>query len=330
MKKITISLIMLLSMQYFAAKGNDAEKMSISMVSCTDAKFTHDSTYSQCAAKYVLSASLSVDTIYIYENDTEIIQTDCICPFNLSMTLSNLTADKYKVKVFRSAGLMVPDYYLIGELDLNTSLANFGSTQECHDTSALIGPLYGLTLVGNILQAWVVGLNGTSCIEWKAKPVNDTLVISLLRDEACTECYLSAKTYYNISGCNLKIIKFNNEIIDLSLPPDIPIEHSAKNSDDEFSYSYTVKNLCNEETSLPAIPSNNNFTIWPVPAGDQLHITNNDNMKSLSVYNTIGVKALDPKSSDGIIDISGLSSGVFFLLITDNTGKKQMLKFIKE
>lgn len=72
-----------------------------------------------------------------------------------------------------------------------------------------------------------------------------------------------------------------------------------------------------------------NFTIYPNPVKNKIYLENIKNISAVSIVDVIGRTSVGYSISDGIIDVSQLSNGVYFLIIDADGGKRQA-KFIKE
>lgn len=118
------------------------------------------------------------------------------------------------------------------------------------------------------------------------------------------------------------------------------------------TYSYTIEEVGSEKALILtnsygdkafytniylAVNSFNNktFSIYPNPSKDRLILSSNENngILKIKIYNIEG-KLLSNKSlkfEDKIsIDVSNLSSGMYFLNIKDENGQIEVKKFIKE
>ncbi len=91
---------------------------------------------------------------------------------------------------------------------------------------------------------------------------------------------------------------------------------------------------CNELLSMQDFNSSQ-FSIHPNPAKNKLYISATDQKENLAVkvFNTEG-KLLNTQTLDvakqATIDVSNLSSGMYFLNIEDGNGNTEVKKFIKE
>jgi len=201
MKNTIIAFVLLMSLQNL--KANDVVgKMSISMISPTEAKFTHDSAYAQCTAQFVISCSFSPDTINIYETDTTIHQANCICPFDLSVIFTNLQANDYKVLVYRSMSSMLPAYFLIGELDLTVPSDTIVHTKNFDYTTSITN------LCDSHTDLQENSMNIQSYSIW---PIPATNLIHISNSEE-----IKSIAVYNTLGKKLMNLTINNGSSDLS------------------------------------------------------------------------------------------------------------------
>lgn len=71
------------------------------------------------------------------------------------------------------------------------------------------------------------------------------------------------------------------------------------------------------------------FSIYPNPATTILNVNLNAEIKSVSIYNTLGQMVQENVEADKIIDISGLKTGSYFFNVISDRGTVSS-KFIKE
>ncbi len=78
--------------------------------------------------------------------------------------------------------------------------------------------------------------------------------------------------------------------------------------------------------------SSNTFSIYPVPAKNQLSITSNTNtsLVSAEVYDLNGRRILDSKIENNAINVQSLATGTYIILVNDVNGKRTTQKFTKE
>lgn len=68
---------------------------------------------------------------------------------------------------------------------------------------------------------------------------------------------------------------------------------------------------------------------FPKSRGDYLHISCNEEIRSISVYDATGKRFnVNALSSTNLIDVSALASGVYFLSV-ENLQSRSVFKFVK-
>ena len=144
----------------------------------------------------------------------------------------------------------------------------------------------------------------------------------------------------------------NNAILNITLPCDfegvpceltelncvkVDDEVAATNNEPPYNSWYIAADFVYSEDCILGFPENglSEFSIHPNPAKDKLYISKTaqtENLK-ISIFNIEG-KLLNAQNtlfeSQRSIDVSGLTSGIYFLHIEDENGKKEIKKFIKE
>lgn len=107
----------------------------------------------------------------------------------------------------------------------------------------------------------------------------------------------------------------------------------------QYPFSLKPNAVCLFKINIPGINSitennfnKNNFLVYPNPTSESLTIAFSSqqvNTETVQIYNSIGilVKTVDLKQSLTVINVSELSSGLYFIRMTDNP--KQTIKFIK-
>ena len=103
--------------------------------------------------------------------------------------------------------------------------------------------------------------------------------------------------------------------------------------DEEGSHYFTVVNDCqyinsphSEAYEFTIIDDaigeyENNFEIYPNPVDDVLYIKSDNNIKEVNIYNIVGIKVVTVSGQQSAIsvDMSGLSSGVYFVEVDGKT-----------
>jgi hypothetical protein len=69
--------------------------------------------------------------------------------------------------------------------------------------------------------------------------------------------------------------------------------------------------------------------IYPNPVSNFIFINNQKTIKEFSIYNIIGQK-IESKMIDNQINVSNLTKGIYFLKLSDQTGKNYTTKFTKD
>jgi len=90
---------------------------------------------------------------------------------------------------------------------------------------------------------------------------------------------------------------------------------------DDFNYQYPI--IVGTEDNVFV-----NFILFPNPAKERIHISSQETIKSSRVYDILG-NIIKETSGLNSIDISNLSSGVYFIEVSTDTGRS-IHKFIKE
>jgi hypothetical protein len=92
----------------------------------------------------------------------------------------------------------------------------------------------------------------------------------------------------------------------------------------------TSKNyLINMTTDISDIVSPE-IRIFPVPAKDKIYFTSTNDIKNIEICNISGVKITNKLIFNNPLDVSGLKSGVYLLIITKTNNHIFNIKFIKE
>jgi len=97
---------------------------------------------------------------------------------------------------------------------------------------------------------------------------------------------------------------------------------------------YTSKNTGISVNLSPRnlISSNDNFTVYPVPADDQLFMKSSHNLRQIDVFDLNGRKVLSANSSSDfeVLNISELSPGIYVLRAYDDMNSNFLRKFVKK
>ena len=93
-----------------------------------------------------------------------------------------------------------------------------------------------------------------------------------------------------------------------------------------------VRNWCDVDCILTGIDNviiENGVNIFPNPAKDFLNIKSVSDIQSLEIYNQTGI-LMTRYEIVNTIDVSGFSSGMYFIRIQFTNGREVKRKFIKE
>jgi len=153
---------------------------------------------------------------------------------------------------------------------------------------------------------------------------------------------------------NLTTINLKNNVISETIwtePPLAPfiVEHlpalqyvcaDAGEMGEAYAFTLATANTitftsdCNT-TNCPSLLNSSSqvqdlaFSIYPNPATSMLNVTLNAEIKSVSIYNTLGQMVQEDLSANKSIDVSDLQTGIYFLKIVSDKGVAST-KFIKK
>ena len=127
---------------------------------------------------------------------------------------------------------------------------------------------------------------------------------------------------------NQYVIYLDGEILDVTNNTSY-----IKGFDEEGTHSYAVVSVCEDGESemseafeFELIGESigeyeNNFEIYPNPVDDVLYIKSDNNIKEVNIYNIVGIKVatVNGQQSAISVDMSGLSSGVYFVEVDGKT-----------
>ena len=92
-----------------------------------------------------------------------------------------------------------------------------------------------------------------------------------------------------------------------------------------FLLHYKFQIICNATEEYDYINESiidNNINIYPNPAENEIHISSEDRIEEVTIYNVNGQQTIvngQQSTSESIINISSLNAGVYFIKIkTDN------------
>ena len=129
-------------------------------------------------------------------------------------------------------------------------------------------------------------------------------------------------------NANQYVIYLDGEILDVTNNTSY-----IKGFDEEGTHSYAVVSVCEDGESemseafeFELIGESieeyeNNFEIYPNPVDDVLYIKSDNNIKEVNIYNIVGIKVATVSGQQSAIsvDMSGLSSGVYFVEVDGKT-----------
>ena len=97
-----------------------------------------------------------------------------------------------------------------------------------------------------------------------------------------------------------------------------------------FTTPQLSPNVCVTSLSTPSFEQKNNVTLYPNPVQNRLFI-NTEETQQYQIYSVLGSKISEGTLTVGSgIDCSGLTSGVYFISLTNGLGQSYMLKFVKQ
>ena len=129
-------------------------------------------------------------------------------------------------------------------------------------------------------------------------------------------------------NANQYVIYLDGEILDVTNNTSY-----IKGFDEEGTHSFAVVSVCEDGESemseafeFELIGESigeykNNFEIYPNPVDDILYIKSDNNIKEVNIYNIVGIKmaTVSGQQSAISVDMSGLSSGVYFVEVDGKT-----------
>jgi len=71
-------------------------------------------------------------------------------------------------------------------------------------------------------------------------------------------------------------------------------------------------------------------TLLPNPVSEQLHIRNNDKVKTMSIYDMNGRRIMNVKNPGNTIPVSSLAPGMYIIAIEGKDGKQKRVKILKQ
>ena len=97
-----------------------------------------------------------------------------------------------------------------------------------------------------------------------------------------------------------------------------------------FTTPQLSPNICVTSLSTPSFEQKNNVTLYPNPVQNRLFI-NTEETQQYQIYSVLGSKISEGTLAVGSgIDCSGLTSGVYFISLTNGLSQSSTLKFVKQ
>ena len=104
---------------------------------------------------------------------------------------------------------------------------------------------------------------------------------------------------------------------------------------DDFDPFFTSHGITPFTVGISDITTDNNFSIFPSPAKDQITLSvNGKKLSSIRIFNMLGNVVMNKTISDSqqseILDISNLTSGIYYAEVKVNNANYIIKKFVKE
>jgi len=96
----------------------------------------------------------------------------------------------------------------------------------------------------------------------------------------------------------------------------------------DFNPAIITNTTLNRNTllSVNEIAKNTGLTLYPNPVNDKLQIKSTEEVKSIVIYTSNGVKVLETNQAKSILDVSTLINGVYFVeVLTDSSIIKEKI-----
>jgi hypothetical protein len=96
-----------------------------------------------------------------------------------------------------------------------------------------------------------------------------------------------------------------------------------------YNYIRLVRNVT-ASTSAVNITDNENYKIYPNPAQNEIHVSSDSALKTISIFNASGAKIMElsPGEKAATINIGKLSNGIYFAKTISENGKVISQKFM--
>jgi uncharacterized repeat protein (TIGR01451 family) len=217
-----------------------------------------------------------------------------------------------------------------------------------NDKRCLEGNTINPTMIGNYIH-YMIRFENTGTFNAQNVVVKDDIDLSkfdlsslrmIQSSHPCiTRINNTNKVEFIFENINLPFEDANNDgyvVFKIKTLPSLTVgSQVTNNASIYFDYNFPI--ITNTETSTfqllknESFTSNSNFTIYPNPAKNKLHITskNLENISSITVYNALGQIILTSINPSETIDVSNLKTGNYLIKI-NSENKTSNLKFIKE
>jgi hypothetical protein len=160
------------------------------------------------------------------------------------------------------------------------------------------------------------------------EPANDLVVSSTLIHPTCPQCE-DGNVQLTVSGGVAPYqIYVNNQLVD-SLTGLMPGIYSIEVIDANGCIESFDSHLLSDNTSLGVDENENLLRVYPNPASNELYFNEKFSNHSCSVYDNTGRLILNLLANGNKLDISELSSGIYWLSIVDSAVKPIIFEVIK-
>lgn len=95
-------------------------------------------------------------------------------------------------------------------------------------------------------------------------------------------------------------------------------------------YDATVSSDCFGLSSDVEVQEGNQLRLYPNPVGDKLYFKGNEQISEITVYSVNSEVLLQGKAQNNQFDVNLLSSGIYFVKVKTDSGKIELLKFMKK
>jgi uncharacterized protein YjdB len=99
---------------------------------------------------------------------------------------------------------------------------------------------------------------------------------------------------------------------------------------DASTFAKAVSNAFDVNPNGVVNVNSNNLNIYPNPVSSVLYISNSAQAAKVIITNTFGQQVICTSNTNGQIDVTSLSAGMYFVTVTDQKGNVSIQKFIKK